>query len=449
MRPSTHKARLVRQAYWLIKLRWVAIVGVCLAIFFASKILNVTIQAKALYCIALVLACYNFLFLFLLNNAAKRDRISLTSFVNKLVNTQISADLIVLTILLHFSGGVENPCIIYFIFHMVIASILLSTKESYLQATLAVGLIVLLALLEYKNFIPHYCLSGFVVRDLHGDSFHIAGGVFIFATTLYMIVYMTSSIANQLRRREEAFRQANTQLEQKDRLKDEYVSRVTHDIKGHLAAIQSCLDVVENELIGPLNESQKEFVHRAYSRASKLADFVRSLLKLTHMRLSNKFEKEVFSLSETLKGAVASVDTKASDKSIKLVYSLEGFTAEVYGDQLSIEEMIMNLLLNAIKYTPKKGSVEIMAVDLGEQFLIEIADTGMGIPQEDLPYIFDEFFRASNARKTERDGTGLGLSIAKQIINRHSGKIWAESKIGKGTKFSFTIPKSISKKSAM
>ncbi|MBN1456370.1 MAG: HAMP domain-containing histidine kinase [Sedimentisphaerales bacterium] len=442
MRPSTHKARLVRQAYWLIKLRWIAIVGVCLAVFFASKILNVTIQSMALYCIVLVLVCYNSLFLILLNIAVKRDRSSLACFVNKLVNTQISADLVVLTILLHFSGGVENPCIIYFIFHMVIASILLSAKESYLQATLAVALIVLLALLEYKNLIPHYCLSGFVARDLHGDGLHIAGGVFVFATTLYMIVYMTSSIANQLRQQEEAFRQANIQLEEKDRIKDEYVSRVTHDIKGHLGAIQSCLDVVETEVIGPLNDKQKEFVHRVHSRTTKLSDFVRALLKLTRMRLSNKFEKEVFSLSDTLKGAVASVNMKASDKSIKLVYSLEGFTAEIYGNQLSIEEMITNLLLNAIKYTPRNGSVEIMAIDLGEQFLIEIADTGIGIPQEDLPYIFDEFFRASNAKKTERDGTGLGLSIAKQIINRHFGKIWAESKIGEGTKFSFTIPKS-------
>ena len=162
MRPSTQKARLVGQAYWLIRLRWIAIVGVCFAVFFVSKILNVTIQTRPLYCIVLVLACYNFLFLSLLNNATKRDHISLASFVNKLVNTQISVDLIVLTILLHFSGGVENPCIIYFIFHMVIASILLPSKESYLQATLAVVLIVMLALLEYKNFIPHYCLAGFV-----------------------------------------------------------------------------------------------------------------------------------------------------------------------------------------------------------------------------------------------------------------------------------------------
>jgi len=143
---------------------------------------------------------------------------------------------------------------------------------------------------------------------------------------------------------------------------------------------------------------------------------------------------------------VASVNTRASDKSIKLVYSLEGFTAEVYGNQLSIEETITNLLLNAIKYTPKKGTVEVQAVNQGEQSLIEIADTGIGVPQEELPYIFDEFFRASNARKTERDGTGLGLSIAKQIINRHSGKIWVESKIGEGSRFIFTIPNSGFKK---
>jgi signal transduction histidine kinase len=343
--------------------------------------------------------------------------------------------------MLHFSGGIENPCVIFFIFHMVISSILLSTKESYLQATLAVGLITLLALLEYKNLIPHYCLSGFIMRDLHGDGFHIAGGLFIFTMTLYMIVYMTGSVATQLRQQEEAFRQANIQLEQKDRLKDEYVSRVTHDIKGHLAAIQSCLEIVDNQTVGSLNDKQKEFVQRAYRRTSKLAEFVRTLLKLTRMRLSDKFDREAFSLSETVDSAVVSVTTRANSKSITLSHSFEPIVDKVYGNQFSIEEMIVNLLLNAIKYTPAGGTVTLNIVDQQNDILVEIVDTGIGIPENELEFVFDEFYRASNARKTERDGTGLGLSIVKQIVKRHYGEIWVESKLGEGTKFAFTLPK--------
>lgn len=434
-------AKLVRQAYWLIRLRWIAVVGVCFVVFGANKFLDINVQAFRLYCVAGVLGFYNFMFLALVNIAVKNKRENIAVFINDIVNMQISVDLIVLTLMLHFSGGVENPCIIFFVFHMVISSILLSTRESYLQASLAVGLITLLALLEYKHFIPHYCLSGFIMRDLHRDGLHIAGGIFILAMTLYMTVYMTGTVVKQLRQQEDAFRQANSQLKQKDRLKDEYVSRVTHDIKGHLAAIQSCLDVVDNQLVGTLNERQQDFVKRAYIRTNTLSEFVRTLLKLTQMRLKNKFDGEVFSLSETVDKSVAFVTGRAEDKSITLSHSFEPMVDEIYGDQFSIEEMITNLLLNAIKYTPEKGTVTLDVSEQKGDILVEITDTGIGVPEDELEFVFDEFFRASNARKTERDGTGLGLSIVKQIVERHSGEIWVESKLGEGTKFAFTLPK--------
>lgn len=103
--------------------------------------------------------------------------------------------------------------------------------------------------------------------------------------------------------------------------------------------------------------------------------------------------------------------------------------------------MTTNLLLNAIKYTPEDGSIKVCTEDDGESVLVEISDTGIGIPPEELPKIFDEFYRATNAKKIEKDGTGLGLSIAKQIVVRHGGRIWAESNKNAGTTFRFTLPK--------
>jgi signal transduction histidine kinase len=103
--------------------------------------------------------------------------------------------------------------------------------------------------------------------------------------------------------------------------------------------------------------------------------------------------------------------------------------------------MLTNLVLNSIKYTPERGTVEIHATSNGEGILVEVADTGIGIPKEEQKRIFDEFYRASNARNIERDGTGLGLSIVKHIVNRHGGKIEVESKNGCGTKFRLTLLK--------
>jgi signal transduction histidine kinase len=343
--------------------------------------------------------------------------------------------------LLHYSGGIENPIIIYFVFHMIIASILLSARESYLQATLASSLITLLAVLEYRGTIPHHCLKGFVTCNMPQGLSCVLGCVFILVTTLYIVVYMTSSISTQLRKQEEAYRSANIALQQKDHIKDEYVLRLTHEIKGHLAAIQSCLGVLVNKFTGPLNEQQDEFVNRAYERTRKLTKFVRALLRVTQMRLSDKFEMDIFSLKHTISSAIDMVRTKAEDKTQTLSFNIEPAAEKVFGEQLSIEETVTNLLLNSIKYTPANGTIRVDAKDNKETVLVEIADTGIGIPQNETDKVFDEFYRASNARKVERDGTGLGLSIAKQTIERHDGKIWVESKEGTGTKVSFTLPK--------
>jgi len=442
MEPTPQIARLVKRARWLINLRWIAIVGVVVATFFAHTIMGVAVQDVPLYCIAAALVLHNIIALLLLTGIVRSGKGNVAARIKKVINYQISIDLVTLTVLLHFSGGIESPIVIYFVFHMIIASILLSVWESYLQATLAVVLISLLAALEYKGIIPHYCLKGFLACNMQvGGAFYVAGIVFILSTTLYLVVYMTSSISTQLRKQEETCRQAYLQLQRKDRIKDEYVLRMTHDIKGHCAAIQSCLAVLVKNLAGPLNEQQADFVHRAHDRTRKLTAFVRALLRLTQIRLTTKFEMQTFSLRQALSAAVEAVRSKAEDKAVSLNADIEPSVDEAFGDHFSIEETITNLLLNAVKYTPAEGSIRVDAKDNGDAILVEIADTGIGIPASEVDKVFEEFFRASNARKVERDGTGLGLSMAKQTIQRHGGDIWVQSREGVGTTISFTLPK--------
>lgn len=438
MRENT---RLVRQAYWLIKLRWIAAVGVCLSIFFASEVLDISLQKRPLYGIAAILFLHNLLSLLLLKRKLKINGNIVFISIKKIINLQISIDLLILTALLHYSGGLENPFFIYFVFHMAIASILLSRWHSCMQASLAILLFTCLALFEHEGIIlSHYCLKEFVVCNLQQDILYVIGIIFAFASAMYLIVYLTGSVSMQLRRQEEAYRQANLQLKQKDRIKDEYVSRVTHDIKGHLAAIQNCLDVVVNNLVGPLNSKQAEFVNRAHSRTVKLTTFVKTLLRLTQMRFVNKIQKDVFPLKNAVDNAIANVRGKADNKSIALSCDIESSVDKIFGNQFSIEEAITNILLNAIKYTLENGKVTLTAENKGQLVLLQIVDTGIGIPKEELSKVFDEFYRASNAKELEQDGTGLGLSLVKQIIERNDGEIWVESQLNVGTKFSITLP---------
>jgi signal transduction histidine kinase len=245
----------------------------------------------------------------------------------------------------------------------------------------------------------------------------------------------------ELQKQEKALREANIKLTEKDRIKDEYVSRVTHDIKGHLAAIQSSLYVAANESSGSLNEMQTKFMDKAVNRTGQLTNFVRELLNLTQMRLSGRFDMEAFSLPDVISKSLAGIATRAKEKSIAVSSNIEPSVGEIIGHEFSITEMITNLLFNAVKYTPENKTVHLDAKCFDDHVQIDIIDTGIGIPAEDLGSVFDEFFRAGNARKSERDGTGLGLSIVKQIVERHGGKISVQSQEGRGSTFTVILPK--------
>jgi signal transduction histidine kinase len=440
MKPLSENVRLIRRAYWLIRLRWVATLSVAVGTFISSRIFGISLQETALYCIAVILAVYNAVILLLLRRYSNNKKEAPRRAVKTIINFQISADLFILTVLLHFSGGIENPFVFYFMFHMIISSILLSVKESYLQATFAVFLFGLLILLEYLELIPHYCLEGFVARSLHKDGFYILGIYFVFITALYLVVYMATYIATRLRKAEHGLINANIQLVEKDHIKDDYVLRLTHDIKGHLAAIQSCIDVVVHQSGQLPKEKRTDFINRAHNRTKQVTRFVRTLLRLTQMRLASNLQMEIFSLKNVIQKVVLAAEIKAENKSIDLTSNIELGPGKMLGDPFSIEEMVTNLLLNAIKYTPENGKVQISATRKDGLFEVEIVDTGIGIPSDELEHIFDEFYRASNARKIERDGTGLGLSIVKQIIERHNGNIDVESQENVGSKFIIRLP---------
>jgi two-component system phosphate regulon sensor histidine kinase PhoR len=192
---------------------------------------------------------------------------------------------------------------------------------------------------------------------------------------------------------------------------------------------------------GPLNDKQSDFLSRSRRRTAQLSDFVNELLNLTQMRLSGQLKMTSFSLPACITKALVTVERKAQDKSITVTSKIEPSVALIVGNQFSISEMITNLLFNAIKYTPDNKTVHIEAKNLDDYVQIDISDTGIGIPADELGSVFEEFFRASNARELVKDGTGLGLSIVKQIIERHGGKISVQSRQGQGTKFTVSLPK--------
>lgn len=458
------QAELGERINWLIRLRWLAVSGAVLTVWVASKPLSVITQPFPLYVIAISIAFYNTIFLLYAKRMHPlREGTGSIKAANTFANIQISVDLAALTLLIHFSGGVENPFMFYFIFHMIIASILLSSKATYLQATLATLLVAGVVILEYVRVIPHIDLVKFGPINLYSQGRYVPGVLVAFSSTLYLSVYMATSITKRLRGREdelvmvkESLEEANRKLQEMDRLKSEYVIKVTHELRSPLSTIESCLKVISEGYVSKIDEKQKEMVERAESRTEALLALVNDLLNLSRLRAAGTTQPgELMNLCPIIQCISDFLRTKAEAKGITLEQSFPcGLPtaktgcqsascekAEIESNRDNMEHLFSNLLSNAIKYTTVGGKVTIKVTTKGNSYEIQVSDTGIGIPQGDLSRIFDEFYRGDNAKACDKEGTGLGLSIVKQIVHKEGGQIWVESEEGRGSRFNLLLPR--------
>ena len=433
--------RIVRLAHWLIRLRWFAILGIFIAFYIAKYLLHITIRDLPIYGIIFFLILLNVISFSLLKYLQKSQIRKSLKNVKRIINFQISTDLIVLTVLLHYSGGVENPFIICYIFHMIIGSIMLTTKESFFQTSFALLLLGSMTYLEYSGVIEHFPLQGFIITNMYNNITYLVCTGFIFISTSYFIVYITRTIIRQAEKHEAAYLQANAKLKQNDKTKNEYVMRMTHDIKGHITAIQRCISVLNEKLTGPLNPQQEDFLSRAHKRIQILNKFISDLSSITNRKLLHKSDKKYFNLKNSLEEIIKMADKSAQEKNIGIIKNIEASIDNIYGEPSSIEEVLSNIILNAVKYSPEGKNILINVTDKQEKVLIEVIDKGIGIPETEIPLIFNEFYRASNVKAEIKDGTGLGLAISKQIVENHGGKIWVQSKVNVGTTFYILLKK--------
>jgi signal transduction histidine kinase len=401
-----------------------------------SRFFLVELRQKPLLLIGALLLLSNIIYLFVYRHLTRQ----LESFNERnlkiLVLVQIIIDLILLTFLLHFSGGVENPFIIYYVFHLMIASIILPRIISYGVASFTMILVGLMAWGEYFGWFQHYALEGFITHRFFDNLKYLAGTGVIFISTSYVVVYMTGVVSAKLRYKEQAYREANLNLLEKDKIKNEYVFRITHDIKGNLAAVKNCLDAAKLNIP---EEKKEEFLNRAHSRTEKLIVFIKDLLRITQLRLMDNMVMEEFSLFEVVNEIVDTHKESIDRKSLSV--QLEIGEERIFADRLSIVEVMDNLLSNSIKYTPEEGEISIRVFKHSSQKLdIEFSDTGMGIPRKEVPHIFDEFYIASNSKRAGSENSGMGLAIVRKIIKSHSGTIHVKSEEGKGTTFTIRLP---------
>ena len=220
------------------------------------------------------------------------------------------------------------------------------------------------------------------------------------------------------------------------------LSVASHDLKAPLAAVQSYLQVILGGFAGELNERQRQMLSRSCVRIADFIEMLDNILDISRFE-AGALEMEELPLPKVVRDTVLTFRPLAQEKNLNLVLDLPQEMAAIKGSAPRLKQVISNLVGNAIKFTPPPGEISVKLIQDDNYLRVEVADTGVGISVQDLPRIFDEFYRGV-VGDTEAKGTGLGLSISKKIIEAHGGRIWAESpcpETGKGSKFSFTLPK--------
>jgi len=234
-----------------------------------------------------------------------------------------------------------------------------------------------------------------------------------------------------------------TKQRELDRLKSQFVSSVTHELRTPLVATQKALDVIITKAAGPVNDDQSRFLDIAHRNLGRLYALINDILDLSKLE-AGKMRVSVTpaSVEKMVEEVCASLGSWANSKAIDLVKNVTPDMPMVTMDADRIIQVLNNLVSNALKFTPKGGTVTIIAgLRTGGQHVeISVQDTGIGISQEDLSRVFEKFLQVGERRQTDVSGTGLGLSIAKEIVELHGGRIWAESEKGRGTRFAFVLP---------
>src|SRR3989338_3861223 len=233
-----------------------------------------------------------------------------------------------------------------------------------------------------------------------------------------------------------------TEEQELERMKLDFVSMAAHELRTPLTSIKGYIYIFIRDYLKFMDEKQATILQRMDISAQKLASLVENLLNIA------RIERGTFTVNlqpadwtALIKGAVSEVMAQVKDKGLELTLDLPPVgLPEVRVDRLRINEVLSNLLTNAINYSVSGGKIKVAVKLQGDEVITQVSDTGQGIPQEALPHLFTKFFRVSGPLEQGSKGTGLGLYIAKSITLMHHGRIWVDSQLNKGSTFSFALP---------
>jgi len=249
------------------------------------------------------------------------------------------------------------------------------------------------------------------------------------------------NLESKIQERTKELASALEEVQKINKTKSEFISAVSHELRTPLTSIKGYASLLMTGKLGDIPKQVKERLEKINTHSDNLVKFVNDLLDIARIE-SGRVELNVqkCGLSSLIENTHDLLTPQMKEKNIHWASQMDKDLPEIYGDKNQLERVFINLIVNAIKFTPSGGTIEVAARKVKDELIVKITDTGIGMKEEDLPRIFNEFYRAENAINQNIKGTGLGLTLAKKIIEAHQGKIWVTSKLNQGTTFHFTLP---------
>ena len=413
-----------RRNLWFIKIRYVASISLFLFLFLAEYILNLKftiLQIQAIGAISFSIFLYNVFFHVIRKYVTcEPDKFNCMH----LSLLQMLADLTSLMLLVYFTGLIESPIYVFFIFHMVIGSLILPGIIIYSICGIIVFAYSLLIFLQLNDIIPTHSIEGLTIGKTEITTSYEILFIAVFSLMMFMTVVLANHIAKNLLKREEQLRIALEKINQAEIAKQKYIVGIVHEIKSPFAAVKSLVEVILKKYLGPISNEVEERLKRVNLRVDEGLELINNILRISRLKLLqvNLFESII--LNNLINEILLQKAELLTAKKINVQLKCSSDTDIIFvGDRDLLNLAFSNLISNAIKYTEPYGN---LLIELNEEINtihIKIIDDGIGIPKKDLDKVFDQFYRGSNLNHYKVEGSGLGLSLVKEIIKYHNGNI--------------------------
>ena len=433
---SSDRADLSRVIGWFISIRWIACICVVLSLIAVQFIFRYDLVYPTLYIITGVLCLENLIFT-LYVRIIKRRRLARRE-MDVIFHLQALGDYIFLFLLVYFSGFLENPFAYFFLFYIMLTSIIFTKSVVYRYVAGLILVILGVSLAEYFKVIPHYTLTESTLtsyRDLLIPRF--VG----LCSTLIISVHLITNIRERI---EEKGRKVEVELDRYknlDRIKSNFILQVTHELRGPLAAVSGYHEMMLRGITGEITDRTADTLKKADRRTENLLTIIDEMIDFAFMKSEeeNQYVRALLPLKETITENIRNHENHAQQKNIHL-HSYCPRNLEAFANRDLINIILGNLINNAIKYSEPGKTIHVDAELTGKEVHLLVKDEGYGIEPEEMDKIFEEFYRTRRARQLEKDGTGLGLPIVKRAVESLGGRITVQSEFEKGTEFHIYLP---------